>query len=50
MGVKNRKVLLAVEMTFEQREYIKHLARLHGLSMAEYVRMRAMSPIDREEE
>lgn len=41
---------MTFETTEHEREYIKHLARLHGLPTATYVRMRAMCPIDGEGE
>lgn len=50
MAITKGKVLLNIEVTPKEREYIRHVAKLHGLSMATYVRMRAMHPIEREGE
>lgn len=48
MSVRNNdRVLMAVEMTRSQRDYVKGMAKIHGLSMAEYVRMRTMEPIEK---
>jgi hypothetical protein len=50
MAKTKGKVIMNFEVTPKEREYIKYLAKLHGLKTATYVRMRAMTPIDREEE
>lgn len=51
MGNKTKgKVYMTLEMSLKEREYIKYVAGLHGLSAAAYTRMRALQPIEREEE
>lgn len=49
MTTTKGKVLINLEVTPKERKYIKHIADLHGLPMATYVRMRAMTPIEVEE-
>lgn len=48
-GVGPGKVLINFQVTPKQRDYIRYLAKLHGLTMADYVRMQAMNPIERED-
>lgn len=50
MAKTRGKVLNTFESTPDEQRRIKHYARLHGLPVATYVRMRALTPIDREEE
>lgn len=40
------KVLVNVEMWPEDRERIRDYAGKHGLTMADYVRMRTLNPIE----
>lgn len=49
MSITKGKVLINFEATHKEREYIRYVAKLHGLSMATYVRMKAMQPIEVEE-
>lgn len=49
MAITRGKVLVTFEADPKERDYIHHVARLHGLSMAAYLRMRALSPIEVEE-
>ena len=46
MAKTTGKVIINLEVTPKEREYIRYLAGLHGLPMATYVRMRAMVPIE----
>ena len=50
MPVTQGKVLINIEVTPKEREYIKYVARLHNLPMATYVRMQAMQPIERSDD
>lgn len=48
-GVGPGKVLVNFQVTPKQREYIRRMAKLCGLTMADYCRMQAMNPIERED-
>ena len=51
MSVTKGKVLENFEVMPEQRAWLKRAANLHGLTKAEFIRMRVFAPlIEKEEE